>query len=689
MAAVLKGSGKTPDMLSPATSGYYYSSASGPFILPYPMDTTMIETVTKYSPVAAAVIQNIRNECWREDLEIIPKFGARCPDCGREYEDGLEAMRIRGRQKSHFEGPEGEEPGGGDQKICGVCGHKWYSRVPRPLRCPNCGAYDWGGGPGPHAATKAVPGTPASMAPPEYQSEEEVPVQCEDCGGQLEEPDEKQRKKWEDFFKMRNTHGLDFPQVAEILTDDITKFDDAYLIYRWEYVIGPDGEIAGKTLVEVFRGAPTRMRMIKDERDRRGEYMVHADGQGYFTCPIHRANNVKNRPGKCAHPGCNCNLQPAEYVALSTLGDEDILFIAGEVRHWSEYAPSESYGFSPILTCWSELKCLVNISRLAGSIYEQFRPPKGYLVFRTRNFESLQTQLLEAEEKLKTNPVYIPKLAVESEAGERFVEWLPLTNDFNELQTIPLMKELRERIEAVFGVSNMMMADTSASGGLNNEGLQITVTLRTIERRQHVWEAKILPELLEALEITDYRLRFPPPVEEDRMAVLERRRINLELIERAMKMGARIEIVNDEDFEFKLTSPITHPSDFMMMGDGTVAAPGDPRNPNAGGEDNGGPPGGSRSPAGSPGKVPRIGEREEKSFLYSAGWTPAQKRSRTRSSPNSKPHWKRLLRRQITRKSSTPAVSTNSTRSLIKSELSGVESRLRLTLSSSKKGSRR
>jgi len=340
-------------------------------------------------------------------------------------------------------------------------------------------------------------------------------------------------------------------------------------------------------------------------------------------------------------------------------------------------------------TCWSELKCLVNISRLAGSIYEQFRPPKGYLVFRTRNFESLQSQIMEAEERLKTNPCYIPKLAVESEAGERFVEWLPLTNDFNELQTIPLMKELRERIEAVFGVSNMMMADVSSSGGLNNEGLQITVTLRTIARRQHNWEAKRLPRIMEALEITDYRLRFPPPVEEDRMANLERRRINLELIERAMKMGARIEIINEEDFEFKLTSPITHPSDFMMMGDGTVAAPGDPRNPNAGGEDNGGPTGGSRAPPGSAKPIPRIGEREEKAFLYNAGWTPARKQKRTHSSQNSNLRWARLLRARITRRSSTPAASQNSMLSSIKSVQHGMAELSQRMQSSSKKGSRR
>jgi hypothetical protein len=431
------------------------------------------------------------------------------------------------------------------------------------------------------------------------------------------------------------------------------------------------------------------MRMIKDERDRRGEYMVHGDGQGFFTCPIHRANNVKNRPGKCTHPDCNANLKPAEYVAMDYLGHEDILYIEGEVDHWSEYAPTEGYGFSPILTCWSELKCLVNISRLAGSIYEQFRPPKGYLVFRTRNFESLQSQIMEAEERLKTNPCYIPKLAVESEAGERFVEWLPLTNDFNELQTIPLMKELRERIEAVFGVSNMMMADTSSSGGLNNEGLQITVTLRTIARRQHNWEAKRLPRIMEALEITDYRLRFPPPVEEDRMANLERRRINLELIERAMKMGARIEIINEEDFEFKLTSPITHPSDFMMMGDGTVAAPGDPRNPNAGGEDNGGPTGGSRAPPGSAKPIPRIGQREEKAFLYSAGWTPARKQRRTHSSQNSNLRWARLLRTRITRRSSTPAASQNLMLSSIKSVQHGMAELSQRMQSSSKKGSRR
>ncbi len=633
---------RTPDVLSPVT-GQFGALSQGPFILPYPSDILMIETVVKYSPVAAAIVQNIRNEVWRADLELVPKFGARCPGCKREFEENLEALRLRPSMGRQFTGaPDDSEDEGQYELQCGVCGYKWNSRVPQPLRCPNCGSYDWGGGPGRKPATRSfhasldppLKKTLEEEEPPMFEDSGNDPVFCPDCGDELEEPDMKQLRKWNEFAQMRNTHGLTFRTIGEIQTDDITKFDDAYMIYRWEYIIGPDGEIAGKDLVEILRGPPTRMRMIKDERDRRGEYMVHGDGQGFYTCPIHRAHNVKNRPGRCEMPGCHAKLQPAEYVALDFLGQEDILYIDGEIFHWSEYAPGDSYGFSPILTCWSELKCLVNISRLAGSIYEQFRPPKGYLVFRTRNFESLQTQILDAEEKLKTNPVYIPKLAVESEAGERFVEWLPLTNDFNELQTIPLMKELRERIEAVFGVSNMFMSDSSSSGGLNNEGLQITVTLRTIERRQHIWATVVLPHLLEALGITDFKLRFPPPKPEDRMATLERRRLNLELMEKCMTMGARVETINDEDFEFKLVSPITTP-DIMMEMQGQSPVPGDPRNPNSGGMDKGGAPGGAGKPPGQPGALPDMNGRTEKSFLSSAGWKPAQRRKRTPSDRNS------------------------------------------------------
>jgi hypothetical protein len=730
-----KGSGRTPDVLSPV-QGQFGALSQGPFILPYPSDILMIETVVKYSPVAAAIVQNIRNECWRADLELIPKFGARCTVCNREFEDDLESLRMRPSMGRQFVAPgEEEEEGEGFKLQCGVCGHKWNSRVPQPLRCPNCGSYEWGGGMGRKPATRGYRRSLEEEKPPIYEAANNEPVLCPDCGGLLQEPDMAQVQRWNDFASMRNTHGLTFRTIGEMCTDDITKFDDAYIIFRWEYIIGPDGEIAGKTLKELLRGPAARMRIIKDERDRRGEYMVHGEGQGFWTCPIHRARNVKNRPGRCEREGCNAVLQPAEYVALDFLGQEDILYLEGEVLHWSEYAPGESYGFSPILTCWSELKCLVNISRLAGSIYEQFRPPKGYLVFRTRNFESLQTQILEAEEKLKTNPVYIPKLAVESEAGERFVEWLPLTNDFNELQTIPLMKELRERIEAVFGVSNLMMADTSASGGLNNEGMQITVTLRTIDRRQHIWEAVVLPILLKNLEITDFELRFPPPIEEDRMAQLERRRLNLELMARAMEMGSTVEVINDEDFEFKLTSPIA-----FAPGMGPMNAPGDPRNPNAGGEDNGGAPGGEGPGIGQPGQIPQPGEHREKalpppnvvcnvsapghkgncpgyadpqrpcddcpinpdtdddgreikrkggmekSFLSSAGWTPAPRRIRTPSEKTSMRQWMKLSKSLHPRYASTLRERSKRRRtSLDKSGRSGTSGASRRTRGSSKR----
>lgn len=807
-----------PDRIIP-TGGWQYFS-QGPLILPYPVDVASIEVMVNHSPVLSAIVTNLRNEVFRRPPEMKDKFTCKCVTCLHEFEK-------------------------------------------------------------------------------EYES-------CPDCGGETRPPDKLQKMVYDKFCMEKNTIGMTFRELCEIVEDDLNRFDDAYIITRYDYAVDNAGDILAKRFVEVVRGIPARMRIIKDERAVLGGESIGIENQGFYTCVLHRIDNIQSQDGDCKL--CGRKLHKALYIALDQQGREDIGYIDGEVLHVSKYRPSDSYGFSPVLcyddqtevltaegwklfknvtyqdeiatlkdgeelvyekpnkiieydyngkmyrlqtqkvdikvnpehrlyiktgntgyhirpanesfglrakhkkgavwskedaeyftlpgimktrthvfasgdrhhknqeyknttewcpeiqikmddwveflgyylsegsttgdyrdkkyqvkiaqsqsahpkkfnkmekclqrlpfechrnsdgmgfsiyslqlashlrkyghaedkyvdsnilmelssrqhrimldalmlgdghynsyatissrladcvqeialkcglsadirtyspqkqnyhqcyhvtihglfsrnggettvnknqyddewvdykgkihcvnvpnniiyirrngktvwcgnSTWTEAKTLINISRLASMLYEQHRPPKGLLVFRTKNVEAIQAQFADIDEKMKTNPLYIPKLAVESEGGERFAEWMPITPTQEELQTLELMKEMRERIEAVYGVSNILMADSSSSGGLNNEGLQLTVTMRTIERAQQLWEVKIFPAILLSMGITDYRLKFPPPVEKDRMAVIERRARNLQLIQQVMSMGAKTEMTNSEDFEFNL-----------------------------------------------------------------------------------------------------------------------------------------
>lgn len=77
------------------------------------------------------------------------------------------------------------------------------------------------------------------------------------------------------------------------------------------------------------------------------------------------------------------------------------------------------------------------------------------------------------DEKLERDPHYIPKIAVESQQGRGGVNWVKFMDTLEEMQYISVRDEMRTRIAAFYGVSNVFMMDTGKSGGLNNEGLQI------------------------------------------------------------------------------------------------------------------------------------------------------------------------------------------------------------------------
>jgi len=126
---------------------------------------------------------------------------------------------------------------------------------------------------------------------------------------------------------------------------------------------------------------------------------------------FHRLDNIRGKNDEC--PICGRQMVPCEYIALSNKGVPEIGYIEGEVLHWSPNNPGDGYGWSPMITCWSELMTITNIIRLASVEYQQYRPPKGYLFFRTRNIESLTAQFQAAEEELKHNPIAIPKIAIE------------------------------------------------------------------------------------------------------------------------------------------------------------------------------------------------------------------------------------------------------------------------------------
>ena len=95
------------------------------------------------------------------------------------------------------------------------------------------------------------------------------------------------------------------------------------------------------------------------------------------------------------------------------------------------------------------------------------------------------------------------------------------------------------------------MADNSASGGLNNEGMQILVTNRAVEMAQNVYNHYVFPWLTGEFGITDWKLILPPSEEEDEIAVMRKREIEVNVAASIKNLGFDIDMNEEGEFTFK------------------------------------------------------------------------------------------------------------------------------------------
>ena len=113
--------------------------------------------------------------------------------------------------------------------------------------------------------------------------------------------------------------------------------------------------------------------------------------------------------------------------------------------------------------------------------FDKMRPPRGLLVIASKNYETFKKAWDALEEKATEDPYLIHPLMVESDKGGRnMAQWLDFTGSLKELEFMELRKEMRMVILATYGLQQIF-AGESAGKGQSNEGLELTVTNRTME----------------------------------------------------------------------------------------------------------------------------------------------------------------------------------------------------------------
>lgn len=349
----------------------------------------------------------------------------------------------------------------------------------------------------------------------EFQETVEICPRCQ--GKNFLQPSTVGKEDFDRIVEKANFNDQTLLEVLDQIEEDLNIGDDAYIVTP-KKILADSGE--GPPMLwptEVFRGDPDLFRKVTDKRG--------LPGGKYWKClrcreedgtPYIKIETDRNKAASMRCPQGH-ELYEVFFVATDFQGTEPrYYYIKGEVLHVSKYSPSLLYGFSPLVTLYNESIALFHIDRRIRMRMEKGRV-EGIITFPMKNDESLEKAKKRMAEEKMADDNYLAMVAVDPDA-KHMPTFIQLLGSFGDNQVLELKQELKERIGGLYGVSLVFQADTSTSGGLNNEGIQITVTNRAVEKGQGTYNDKVLPHLMKQYGVIDYVWTLNPNEERDMVA---------------------------------------------------------------------------------------------------------------------------------------------------------------------------
>ena len=380
----------------------------------------------------------------------------------------------------------------------------------------------------------------------EYQQQVD---ECKSCGGELRKADRGQIEYAEGVLSNNNRMTQTFIDILREAEMDLNIVDDAYIVLTKEYFVDPDSKKPMFFRIkEVSRADPIFMRIMSDKRGIRGGTQ--------YTSLIDRSYRTSDPTKAC--PVSGMPVVPIHYINLAGVGNGQV-YTEGEVVHISKWSPSKLYGRSPVATMWRQVNTLIAMDNYVYSAYQKRRMPRGVMVIKSSNMETVERTARNIQEHLERDPNYIPTIGVETESGRGGLEYVRMMDTLEELQYIPIKDDIRQRISAFYGVSNVFMNDVSG-GGLNNEGMQIVVSNRSISYSQSVYNRLAFPQLLDAFGITEWEITLTPHEEEDEIMQLRRDEMAIRNMMQMKQSGYEAKLRDQIDDKY-LTFDFREPSE--------------------------------------------------------------------------------------------------------------------------------
>ena len=312
--------------------------------------------------------------------------------------------------------------------------------------------------------------------------------------------DSEELTKFKEFLRSCNVFDQSLEEVLRQVHFDLNSIDDCFIYISKEY--HDDKGVLKSKVKEIRRLNPALVEFDLDNAGLPKNY--------HFLCPIHR-EEIHEAKGICPEPGCKFETRAVMYKYYHR--NKHLYFFEGEVIHLSKFSPSETYGWSPILTIFEKALTLIGMDKnLYRYFYERKMPGSMMMVF-TDDPESLRRERANLAAQTRLDPNFIPMVAVSSKTNRGRVDMVRLFHTLQEMDYLPVRDEIRERVAAMWGVTPAWQGSPEAFGGLSSQTQQLVVMSRVVEGDQRLFHEKVFPQLLEAFGIKDWNISLKVPEE--------------------------------------------------------------------------------------------------------------------------------------------------------------------------------
>ncbi len=316
-----------------------------------------------------------------------------------------------------------------------------------------------------------------------------------------ENPDKEQSQNLKNWLDDCNVFDQSLEEVLRQFHMDLNSLDDAFLYLAKEYKDKGDGSVSSR-LQEIRRLNPA---LVEFDLDQTG-----LPKNAHFICTIHR-ELIQETAGTCEKENCDVKLVPAMYKYYHR--NQHMYFTDEEVIHLSKFSPSETYGWSPILTIFEKALTLIGMDKNLYRFFYERKMPASMIMVTTDDPESLRREREHISAQTRLDPNYIPMVAVSARNQRGRVDMVRLFHTLQEMDYLPVREEIRERVAAMWGVTPAWQGAPDAFGGMSSQTQQLVVMSRVVEGDQRLFHEKIFPRILRAFGITDYEMQLPQPEE--------------------------------------------------------------------------------------------------------------------------------------------------------------------------------